>query len=137
MDIEICPYCIKDGSAADKFDGSFNDIVVEFEGEVIDAEAARTPDKVIDELLHRTPGYSSWQGNQWIFYEKDGGVFQGDATVEAVTKASPESKAHFDAVNGIGMWEDFIEDYTGVGSVSVYHFKARTKEMDLFLWDMD
>ncbi|MEL7189161.1 MAG: CbrC family protein [Pseudomonadota bacterium] len=136
-DIEICPYCIKDGSAAAKFDGSFNDIVIEFDGEVINAEAAKVPDAVIDELLHRTPGYESWQGNMWAFYGGKGGIFQGDATKEAVESASEESIAHFDAINGPGMWAEFIQGYTPEGSISVYHFKLRNSEIDLFLWDMD
>jgi len=136
-EIEICPYCIKDGSAAAKFDGFFNDIVAEFDGKVIDNEAAKVSEKVIDELLHRTPGYPTWQGNQWIFYGGDGGIFQGDATQEAVASASDESIAHFDSINGHGMWDEVIKGYTPEGSPSVYHFKSRVSEIDLFLWDMD
>lgn len=53
----ICPWCIADGSAAKKYDGSFQD--------------ARTCEPVdsgeqVDELVHRTPGYAGWQQEKWL-----------------------------------------------------------------------
>src|SRR5262245_55079291 len=57
-DVEnICPWCISDGSAAKKYDGTFQD---EASIEDVDNEIA------IDEVLHRTPGYSAWQQEEWL-----------------------------------------------------------------------
>lgn len=134
-EVDLCPHCIADGSAAAKYDGSFNDIVVTFGDHVIDAEAAKAPEAVINELLHRTPGYESWQGNRWAFHCGDGGIFQGDATDEAIASASEEAKAHFDRH---GDRPTFDELFAEPGDrPSTYHFKCRKCAMDLFLWDMD
>lgn len=53
----LCPWCIADGSAARKFDGEFQD------------SASCEPVKEaasLDELIHRTPGYSGWQQERWL-----------------------------------------------------------------------
>lgn len=54
-DIEcICMECVASGAAAEKFDGSF----------IQDAEEIDN-DEATDELFSRTPGYLSWQGENW------------------------------------------------------------------------
>jgi len=136
-EVDLCPHCIADGSAAAKYEGAFNDIVVEFDGHVIDAEAAKAPQSVIDALLHRTPGYSSWQGNRWAFHCGDGGIFQGDATDEAISNASDDAKAHFDLVNDYPTFDRLFGGADTRRRPSAYHFKCRKCAMDLFLWDMD
>jgi uncharacterized protein len=56
LDDALCPWCIADGQAARKFDAAFVDS---------EAFAADLPDKVMDEICLRTPGYSSWQQEVW------------------------------------------------------------------------
>jgi uncharacterized protein len=53
----ICPWCIKDGSAAKKYDGDFQD-----------AASCESVDKkeYLIELTKRTPGYSGWQQERWL-----------------------------------------------------------------------
>lgn len=51
----ICPWCISSGRAAEMFHGHFN----------ADSPRIDNPEAV-DELLHRTPGYVSWQGEVWM-----------------------------------------------------------------------
>ena len=51
----ICLACVHDGSAAKKSDAEF----------IQDAEEVSDPAKR-DELFHRTPGYTSWQGEYWL-----------------------------------------------------------------------
>ena len=53
----LCPECIATGAAAKKFNGSFQDDCSIEEG-VNESEK-------IDELIHRTPGYSGWQQEFW------------------------------------------------------------------------
>jgi uncharacterized protein CbrC (UPF0167 family) len=52
----LCPWCIADGSAHEKFDATF-----------VDSEAFPddVPESAIEEITERTPGYSAWQGEQW------------------------------------------------------------------------
>lgn len=53
----ICPWCIKDGSAAKKYDGEFQD-----------AASCDPVDKkeYLTELTTMTPGYSGWQQERWL-----------------------------------------------------------------------
>jgi uncharacterized protein CbrC (UPF0167 family) len=57
LDDSICPWCIAEGTAHTKFDASFVD------------EAA-LPDElrenITQEVAWRTPGYNSWQSEQWF-----------------------------------------------------------------------
>ncbi|MFE5472035.1 CbrC family protein [Bacillus safensis] len=53
----ICPWCIKDGSAAKKYDGTFQD---DASCDDVDHE------EYIDELIFRTPGYRGWQQEYWL-----------------------------------------------------------------------
>lgn len=53
----ICPWCIADGSAHEKFDASLTDE----EGIGGGGEWDEVPEKVIEEVAYRTPGFSGWQ----------------------------------------------------------------------------
>ena len=52
----LCPQCIADGSAANKYKGEFQDECSLDEGCSKDA---------VDELIYRTPGYRGWQQEYW------------------------------------------------------------------------
>jgi uncharacterized protein len=56
LDGLLCPWCIADGTAHERFDATF-----------VDSEAFGdgVGDEVIDEVTQRTPGYASWQGEGW------------------------------------------------------------------------
>lgn len=63
----ICMECVASGKAVEKFGGGF----------VQDAEKALTKEK-IDELFKRTPGYVSWQGENWLACCDDYCEYLGD-----------------------------------------------------------
>jgi uncharacterized protein len=52
----LCPWCIADGSAHEKFDATFVDS---------EAFAENSPETAITEITQRTPGFSAWQTEQW------------------------------------------------------------------------
>ncbi len=56
LDDAFCPWCIADGSAAETFNASF-----------VDEEALSTDasEAIYEELCRHTPGYNSWQSEQW------------------------------------------------------------------------
>lgn len=57
-DVEgICPWCIADGSAAEKCEGEFQD---EESCEEVEME------EYVEELVYRTPGYIGWQQEYWV-----------------------------------------------------------------------
>lgn len=53
----ICPWCIKDGSAAKKYNGDFQDTE---SCESVDQE------EYLIELTTMTPGYKGWQQERWL-----------------------------------------------------------------------
>ena len=66
LEESICPWCIADGSAHDKFDATFVD------------EAALPddlPENIIEAVAWRTAGYSAWQSEQWFSCCKDAMTF--------------------------------------------------------------
>ena len=52
----LCMDCVKSGKAAETFGGEFQK----------DVDAVAEDPEHTDELLHRTPGYRSWQGEHWL-----------------------------------------------------------------------
>ena len=53
----LCPWCIADGTAHARFEAMFVDEA---------ALPSDIPESVIEEVAWRTPGYNSWQGEQWF-----------------------------------------------------------------------
>jgi uncharacterized protein CbrC (UPF0167 family) len=62
--------CIKDGSAAKKFNGEFQD-----PGSCDDVEKK----EYLEELVTRTPGYSGWQQERWLSHCGDFCALKGYA----------------------------------------------------------
>jgi uncharacterized protein len=69
LDEALCPWCIADGSAAKKFDCHFTDVGFGVPDGV--------PDEVTDEIAQRTPGFSGWQQEHWLYHCGDGAAFLG------------------------------------------------------------
>ena len=82
----ICPWCIADGSAA-ALGLSF--VAVDFPNRYgMSAQA-------VDELAHRTPGYRSWQPNDWCGHCEDACAVMGPASAEDVKQATPDTQSLF------------------------------------------
>jgi uncharacterized protein len=63
----ICSWCIKNGMAAKKYNGIFQD----------DASCEDVDQlEYIDELVHRTPGYIGWQQEVWLSHCGDFCAFE-------------------------------------------------------------
>lgn len=67
LDDALCPWCIADGTAAQKFDATFVDAAA-FGGDV--------PEATVTVISERTPGFSSWQSEQWPSCCGDATAFQ-------------------------------------------------------------
>jgi uncharacterized protein CbrC (UPF0167 family) len=93
----ICPWCIADGSAAARFDGSFQD------------DAACEPVRKsasVDELIHRTPGYSSWQQEEWLSHCGEFCAYLGRTGARRVRELSDELRDDVIALN----LAEFLDD---------------------------
>lgn len=111
----LCPNCIASGAAAKKFDGDFQDDGC-LEPKVLDAEK-------IDELIHRTPGYSGWQQEYWCSHCGDFCAFMG-----YVGAAELKALGVLDEVLDDPQWseeeKDLIKTSVNGGSLQCYLFKC-------------
>ncbi len=62
----LCPWCIADGSAHRRFQATFVDD---------HSLAGKVPAPVVDEVTQRTPGYASWQSEEWPVCCHDAAAF--------------------------------------------------------------
>jgi uncharacterized protein len=69
LDQAICPWCIADGAAAKKFDAEFTDIGWGVPKEI--------PEEVLIEVSRRTPGFSGWQQEHWLYHHSNAAAFLG------------------------------------------------------------
>jgi uncharacterized protein len=127
----LCPWCIADGSAATTFDAVFVD-----DHTLFSANVAR---EIIDHVSKQTPGFISWQSEQWQAHCNDACVFHGDATVADIANASRESieawKAEYNMKDED--WNNLTDGYEPKGHSAFYKFVCRHCSAVRFSWDMD
>jgi uncharacterized protein len=115
LDDSICPWCVADGSAAERFDASF----------VQDVEVPVSADDY-REVLERTPGYTSWQGENWLVHCGVPMVFHGDISKAELHSLRDKDREKviddypflFDGIE----WSVLVEDYEPGGQPAFYKF---------------
>ncbi len=115
----VCPWCIADGAAA-------RNLGVEF----ADAEAllaSGVPQAVVEEVTLRTPGYVSWQGDQWLSHCNDACAFLGDASLADVENASAGTIGDWCRTNRQELqgWKAATDGYAPGGQPAFYKFQCR------------
>ncbi len=123
-DQSICPWCIADGSAHDKLDASFTDEVGIGGGGMWD----EVPDAVVEEVAHRTPGFSGWQQEQWWTHCGDAGQFLGRAGRKELTAFGPQAIAAIQEEAGLSAgpeWDGFLAALDKDSSPTAYIFRCR------------
>ncbi len=113
---QICPMCIADGSAAEKWDGMFND---DFPLSEAGISAA-----IIAEVGQRTPGFSSWQQERWETHCGDACAFYGDAPVAEVKALRGEALDDFLRREGLDKagWSMIQRHYQPGGNPCIFKF---------------
>lgn len=109
----VCPWCIADGRATGEFGASFTDVV---------PAPNDVPAEVVDEILHRTPGFAGWQQERWLFHCGDGAEFLGRV-------GYAELKDHPDALDMLasdGNPRELIEALAIGGDATGYLFRCRS-----------
>jgi hypothetical protein len=101
LEESICPWCIADGKAAKKFNGLFVDDAG-FDDDI--------PGKVVKEVTLRTPGFSSWQQEEWLTCCKDAAAFIAPV-------GFTELKSDY------GAWESAVTHYI-VDEMNIYNNEA-------------
>ncbi|MDR1451030.1 MAG: CbrC family protein [Helicobacteraceae bacterium] len=79
-DIEcLCPFCIANGKAAEKFDGEFQDSasIEEISPNPNEPNTLNINKEALEEVTKRTPGYIGWQQEVWLAHCGDLCAFIG------------------------------------------------------------
>lgn len=127
----LCPWCIADGSAAARFDAIFSD-----DAPLLDADL---PESVVEEVTRRTPGFTSWQQEEWLCCCNDACEFHGDPSREhLVALTGPPLEELLDRVSWTPEeWAEFVPTYEPGGSPAVYHFICRHCQQPKYGLDLD
>jgi uncharacterized protein len=131
-DVEtLCPWCIADGSAAKKFDASFQSQIETVDDEM-NWKSPVLADEIVDELAHRTPGFISWQGSHWLTHCNDGCEFHGDLAQdelltlpEATLDLFKQEHAYLFTPKNWGSIAALNEIYFPAGDIALYKFVCR------------
>ncbi|MEU9194523.1 CbrC family protein [Streptomyces hundungensis] len=116
----LCPWCIADGSAADRFDAHFT------AGTCLGDDV---PLEVFAAVDRRTPGYVAWPQPQWFFHCGDGAAFLGRVGA-AELAAYPEALEMLRReANGWGWPSDQVAYFLGSldkdGEATAYLFRCK------------
>lgn len=84
LDDALCPWCIADGSAHEKFGASFVDDAT-FPDEI-------SPE-IIEEITFRTPSFSGWQQEKWLSCCGDAATFIESAGHSEIRERHPQLEA--------------------------------------------
>lgn len=91
----FCPWCIADGSAAERFAGEFMDSYgLDGVGE-----------EILHEVTRRTPGFHAWQDPHWLVHCHDAAAFVGEVGYSELA-AHPEALDQLRQDLRIGGWHD-------------------------------
>jgi uncharacterized protein len=84
---EVCPWCIADGSAHERFDVEFTDSA----GVTGYDNSIPIPQSVIEEVSFRTPGFTGWQQEHWLTCCGDAAAFLGHAGRAELEQTWPDA----------------------------------------------
>jgi uncharacterized protein CbrC (UPF0167 family) len=122
--VYICPWCVADGSAAQKYNGVFNDRegVETPLGYDSDETLQSTFDEKAEEVSQRTPSYISWQQEVWLSHCNEPCAFIGYADSKAIEPLLHELEAD---IENAGYDSNLITEHMSKeGSVVGYLFQC-------------
>lgn len=123
LEDSICPWCIADGSAHDKFDAEFTD----FSGIGGYGDWDDVPNEIKEEISFRTPGFTGWQQEQWWTHCNDGAEFievGGKAEVlkyDTSLRDELKNNAHMSESD----WNDYFDSMHKDNGPTAYIFRCK------------
>ena len=121
LDDALCPWCIGDGSASEKFDATFTD------EDGIGTDGESVSDEVIEEVSRRTPGFSGWQQERWWTHCGDAAAFIGRAGHDELLAMGPDAISVVQESTGLPdgkVWNGFFRALDKDGSPTAYLFRC-------------
>jgi uncharacterized protein CbrC (UPF0167 family) len=121
LDGEICPWCIADGRAHERFDAEFTDSAGVGGGSWPEAPAA-----VVEEVAYRTPGFQGWQQEQWAVCCGDAAAFVGRAGRVELETRYPDAIADVrrDAAMSDADWDAWYAQLDAEAAPTAYVFRC-------------
>jgi hypothetical protein len=122
LDDSLCPWCIADGSAHERYNAEFTDYAA--------VGGFRLPNtletQVREEVAHRTPGFSGWQQEQWLACCNDAAAYLGPAGHAELTSRWPGAVEAVRADCGLdgAEWEGFFHALDADGGPTAYVFQC-------------
>ena len=121
LDDAVCPWCIADGSAHAQLGAEFTDADA-IGGGIWPA----APASVVDEVAHRTPGFSGWQQERWAVCCGDAAAYLGTAGREEIlaryADALPDLRR--EAALPDAAWDAWLAALDAAGSPVAYVFRC-------------
>jgi uncharacterized protein CbrC (UPF0167 family) len=124
---QFCPWCIADGSAAERFSVEFTDDH--------SLRRAHIEADIVAEVSKRTPGFVSWQGEDWQSHCGDACAFLGDLPSSDLRRLSSEARVQLDHGESDDQWEAFLDAYVPGGDPAIYWFMCRHCGKELLAMD--
>jgi uncharacterized protein CbrC (UPF0167 family) len=118
----ICPWCIADGSAHEKFGVEF----IDTEGVGGYGQWTRVPNEVVAEVAFRTPGFAGWQQERWYTHCGDAAEFLGPMGKEDLEKMGPEAIEVVRVESGQqgADWEHYFSRLDRTSTATAYLFRC-------------
>ena len=119
----ICPWCIADGGAHEKFNAEF----VDAGGVGGYGTWESVADEIVEEVAYRTPGFIGWQQEKWFTHCADAGEFLGLAGKKELMALGPEAiQAIKEEIGFEGdEWNEYFESLDKEGEPTAYMFRCR------------
>lgn len=118
----LCPWCIADGSAAERYHCTFTDVTT---------VPHDVPLQVVHHVLRRTPGFSGWTPEQWLFCCGDAAEFIGPVGWTVLSRR-PRLR---EALSADGWPEELMERMDPDGRITAYLFRCRACGAELVYAD--
>jgi uncharacterized protein CbrC (UPF0167 family) len=100
----------------------------------------QVPMEVVDEISHRTPGFSGWQQEHWLYHCDDAASFMGRVGYDDLTALPGAMQMLWHENDGSG-WspgqtDAYIRQLERDGEVTGYWFRCVVCQSDLAYSDM-
>ena len=119
----VCPWCIADGSAHEKFGVEFID-----PGEVGGyGRWEQVSPQVVEEIAFRTPGFAGWQQEHWFTHCGDAAEFIGPMGKKELEQTGPEAIEIIRKESGQkgADWEHYLSRLNRKHTATAYLFRCR------------
>src|SRR4051794_25675252 len=119
---QLCPWCVADSTAHERFGAEFTDAAMIGGGDKWD----EVPESVIAEVAQRTPGFMSWQQEEWFTHCGDAAAFLGSFGHEELGELDPAAVEAIRQDTGLkgAAWTRFYRALDREGSPTAYLFRC-------------